>query len=251
MPILGQTETTVRYRGSEKKLPLYVVANGLTLLGRNWLEQIKLYWKTIGQVNAKPPTRALLEKHPCLRNTEIFTEELGTIDPFTAKLRVRSNVAPKFCKARLVLIKGAIECKLEHLESCGILDKVDYSEWAAPIVAIPKKDSKFRICGDYKVTVNQALDVEQYHQRTCLRRWPAEKFTKLDLSQAYQQLPFDEGSRKYVTVNTHKGLYQYTRLLFGIATAPAMLQKIMDTILQGIPNVVCYINDILVTGKYD
>ena len=70
-------------------------------------------------------------------------------------------------------------------------------------------------------------------------------------SQAYQQLPLDEGSRKHVTVNTHKGLYQYTRLPFGIASAPAMFQKIMDTILQGIPNVMCYINDILVTGKYD
>jgi hypothetical protein len=55
-------------------------------------------------------------------------------------------------------IKGAIECKVERLESCGILDKVDYSEWAAPIVASPKKDGKFRICRDYKVTVNQALD---------------------------------------------------------------------------------------------
>jgi hypothetical protein len=77
MPVLGQMETTVCYRGSEKKLLLYVVAgNGPTLLGQNWLEQIKLYWKTIGQVNAKPPTRALkaqLEKHPGLRNTQKFS----------------------------------------------------------------------------------------------------------------------------------------------------------------------------------
>ena len=51
-----------------------------------------------------------------------------------------------------------------------------------------------------------------------------------------------------MTVNTHHGLYQYTRLPFGIASAPAMFQKTMDTILQGIPNVICYIDDILVTG---
>ena len=54
-----------------------------------------------------------------------------------------------------------------------------------------------------------------------------------------------------MTVNTHRGLYRYTRLPFGIASAPAMFQKVMDTILQDIPNVICYIDDILVTGSDD
>ena len=77
------------------------------------------------------------------------------------------------------------------------------------------------------------------------------KFTKLDLSQAYQQLTLDEDSRRYVTINTHRSLYQYTRLPFGVASTPAMFQRLMDTILQGIPHVICYIDDILVTGKDD
>ena len=64
-------------------------------------------------------------------------------------------------------------------------------------------------------------------------------------------MPLDEESRKYVTINTHRGLYRYTRLPFGIASAPAVFQKTMDTILQGIPNVICYIDDILVTGVDD
>ena len=77
------------------------------------------------------------------------------------------------------------------------------------------------------------------------------KFTKLDLSQAYQQLALDDDSRKLVTVNTHQGLYRYTRLPFGIASAPAIFQKLMDTVLRDIPNVICYLDDILVTGKSD
>ena len=61
----------------------------------------------------------------------------------------------------------------------------------------------------------------------------------------------DEVSRKFVTINTHKGLYQYTRVPFGIASLPALFQKIMDTVLQGISSTICYLDDILVTGKND
>ena len=75
-------------------------------------------------------------------------------------------------------------------------------------------------------------------------------FSKLDLSQAYQQLLLSEESKDFTT-NTHQGLYRYTRLPFGIASAPAIFQKTMDAILQGIPQVACYIDDIIVTGKDD
>ena len=63
------------------------------------------------------------------------------------------------------------------------------------------------------------------------------KFTKLDLSHAYQQVELEPGSRKYVTINTHKGLYQYTRLPFGVASAPAVFQQIMEKLLHGIPHI--------------
>ena len=54
---------------------------------------------------------------------------------------------------------------------------------------------------------------------------------------------------KYYTINTPSGLYQYTRLPFGIASAPALFQRVMDTILQGVTRAICYIDDILVTGQ--
>lgn len=75
-----------------------------------------------------------------------------------------------------------------------------------------------------------------------------QKFSKLDLNHAYQQMVLDSDSRKYVTINTHKGLYCYTRLPFGITSAPANFQRAMDSILQGIPQVLCYLDDILITG---
>ena len=74
------------------------------------------------------------------------------------------------------------------------------------------------------------------------------KFSNLDLSQAYLQLELYPEARQYCTINTHRGLYQFTRLPFGILSAPAMFQKVMDTILQGAPQTLCFIDDILITG---
>ena len=76
-------------------------------------------------------------------------------------------------------------------------------------------------------------------------------FTKIDLSQAYQQMQLEESSAQYLTINTHTGMYQYTRLPFGVASVPAIFQRAMDMILQGIDGVICYIDDILVTGITD
>ena len=78
-----------------------------------------------------------------------------------------------------------------------------------------------------------------------------QKFSKLDLSQAYQQMLLHPDDRKYTTINTHLGLFQYTRLPFGIASAPAIFQHQMEKILQGIPNIACYLDDVLITGKDD
>ena len=59
-------------------------------------------------------------------------------------------------------LKEPIEQELDRLETSRIIKKVTYSEWAAPIMAVPKRDRKIRVCGDYKVTINSSLDVDQY-----------------------------------------------------------------------------------------
>ena len=152
-------------------------------------------------------------------------------------------------------MKPLVEDELDCLEKMGVLEKVRYSQWATPLVVVPKKDGRVCLCGDYKVTLNQALDIEQYPLPKPEDLFAAlaggDKFSVLDLSQAYQQLLLDDESRPCVTINTHQGLYQYTHLPYGIASAPAIFQRVMDTILQGLPGVMCYIDDILITGAND
>ncbi|XP_026065967.1 uncharacterized protein K02A2.6-like [Carassius auratus] len=139
----------------------------------------------------------------------------------------------------------------------GILTRVEWSEWATPIVPVIKKGKAgdVRICGDFKVTINPALHAVQYPlpriEDIFASLSGGEHFSKIDLAQAYLQMEMDEKSKKFLTINTHKGLYQYNRLVFGIASAPALWQRAMDQVLQGIPGTQCYLDDIIVTGKDD
>ena len=173
------------------------------------------------------------------------------------KLTVKENATPTFFKPCAVpyTIQSAIEKDLERLENLGLIEKISYSDWAAPIVAVLKADGGIRICGDYKVTINPVLQVDQYPVRRVEDLFTTlaggQKFSKLALSHAYQQVLLEPTSRKYVTVNTHRGLYQYNRLPFGVTSASVVFQQTMEKILQGLPRIVVYIDDILVTGRND
>lgn len=91
-----------------------------------------------------------------------------------------------------------------------------YSEWAAPIVPVVKRDGNVRICGDYKLTVNAVSKTDPYPlpriEDIFASLSGGKTFTNLDLEHAYQQVPLTEEAQKYTTVNTHKGLFQYCRL---------------------------------------
>ena len=183
----------------------------------------------------------------------MFSDSLGLLQDTTAKLYVNTEAAPKFFRARPVpyQLKDKIEVELRRLQDLGIITPVQHSEWAAPIVPIMKRDGSMRLCGDYEVTVNRVLTPDNYPLPRIEDIFAAlqggKLFSKLDLSQAYQQLPLDSNSKKFTTINTHKGLFQFERLPFGISTA-SIFQRLMENLIQGLPNVCVYIDDILVSG---
>ena len=86
---------------------------------------------------------------------------------------------------------------------------MEFADWAAPIVHVVKTDDSIRLCGDYKVTVNQIAKLDKYPipriDDLFLSLEGGKTFSKLDLAHAYQQIPLDNDSKKFTTINTAKG----------------------------------------------
>ena len=240
--VLGSVLVAVEYRGQTLNLPLIVTqAEGSPLLGRDWLSALRLDWKTIFTVSTMLSLQQILDKY-----NGVFKEGLGELQNAKAKIYIKTNERPHFLLPRQVpfAIRQKVEEELERLQSLGVIRPVQFSDWAAPIVPVMKTNGRVRICGDYKITINRAAKIEKYPILRIKELFASlaggKTFSKLDLSHAYLQILLEEGSCRYVTINTHKGLFEYRRFPFGVSSAPSIFQRIMENLLQGISGVCGY-----------
>ena len=151
-------------------------------------------------------------------------------------------------------MQSKVDEEIDRLVGNGILEPVQNSEGAAPVVAVWKPERKsIRLCGDFKQTVNRVSKLDRYPipkiEDLLATLKGGRYFSKLDLQHAYQQLKLDAESQKYVVINTKRGLFRYTRLPFGIASAPGIFQRVMESAMRDIPGVIVYLDDILISGE--
>ena len=257
----GEMKCNVKFKGQEKELTLQVVETpGPALFGRDWLSKIQLDWGEIKTLKLSQTPKGVIQHKvdQLLQKYEsVFSEGVGTLKGHKADLKVEENCQPSFHKPRQVpyALRPKVEAELTRLEKEGILSKVEYSEWATPIVPVVKRNGSVRLCGDFKVSVNPVLLAEQYPlpriEDIFANLAGGKHFSKLDLRQAYHQMEVTEESKKYLTINTHKGLFQYNRLVFGVTSSPAIWQRAIDQVLQGISGTQCILDDMIVTGETD
>lgn len=173
MDVAGKMEVEVRHGEQSGIFPLYVIqGGGPSLLGRAWLKEIRLDWKSLGmasgaivsQVNTSSLDHQSQVDTLLAKYQEVFKEGTGEMNSFQAELYLKPGSRPNFLKARPVpfALRETIDRELDRLESAGIIEKVSHSNLAAPLVPVPKSDGKLGLCGDYKVGLNPALEEEKY-----------------------------------------------------------------------------------------
>lgn len=149
-----------------------------------------------------------------------------------------------------VSVEKLVEQKLKEALQTDIIEKVTQpSSWISPIVIIFKPNNDIRICIDMR-QANKVILRENYPLPTfdsfMTKLRNAKYFSRLDLTNAYHQIELHEDSRFITTFITHRGMFRYKRLLFGVNSAPKIFQRIFEGILSPCKNCLNYIDDIIV-----
>ena len=266
VPLIGEASVHVKYLSQQtKSLPLLVVQDEVSLMGREWIENFPSSLTNVLQskqpdsptlnvvdVNTDAQLKDILQAHDEVFNTSV----LGKLAGYQAKVQPVEEQS-LFYKAAPVpyLRKQRVDECLDDMLEKGVIEPVKFSDYACPIVVADKADGNVRICGNYmyKLTANKVLRLEQYPLHTLEDLMQdlqgGQRFSKVDLSHAYHQIELEEAARKYTTVNTHRGLFQYVRLPFGLASA--IFQRTIESFLADIPMCRPYLDDIIISGRND
>ena len=186
----------------------------------------------------------------------LFDESsVGDLKDVLVTIDIVPDAIPKYCNARSIphALKEKVDVELDRLLKERIIEPVKYSRWAAPVVPVVKPNKTVRLCGDYRLICNKVLLLDKYPLPKIEELFGllagGKYFSKLDMSQAYMQLSLDDVSKDLTTINTHRGLFRYNRLCFGIASAPGIFQRTIESVLGCIPGVAIFLDNILISGK--
>uniref|UniRef100_A0A914H444 Reverse transcriptase domain-containing protein n=1 Tax=Globodera rostochiensis TaxID=31243 RepID=A0A914H444_GLORO len=266
--LTGSFNCDVTYAGVTIKLQCYVSPDGvLNLFGLPWIRAFESKLRrpiaTTLEFAIAPPVLATCsaptsaDELTALLKREFpiaFSPGLGHCNKMKAHLYLQSGAQPVFCRARPVPhgAREAVDAELDRLLEIGAIKQIDYSQWAAPIVAVKKKSGEIRVCIDFSTGLNDRLELNRHPLPrpedifSAIRG--ASIFSQIDFKDAYLQVELDEPSKHLVGLNTHRGLFQYQRLPFGVKSAPSIFQKLMDELIAGLPGVFVYLDDFVVAS---
>ncbi|XP_063900178.1 uncharacterized protein K02A2.6-like [Zophobas morio] len=255
--VLGTFNACIQYKNVKCENFVFFVIDKRdgkqSMLGRDFLNKFK--FELVSEFDEKNEVLSVSETNIVNEFQEVFSDGLGCFKQHTFTLKLKDQFRPIFLKPRTVPLayKEKVETELNRLEKEGVIEPIESSEWATPLVPVMKKDGTLRLCGDYRITANKWFEEVKYPLPTLEEMFSklngGESFSRIDLSNAYNQLVVDEETSKILTWNTHKGLYRVKRIPFGITPASAIFQRTLEQVLQGIDRAANFMDDIIITGN--
>ena len=181
---------------------------------------------------------------------------VGLLRDYELKLNIDDSVKPVAQPVRRIPfgVREKVERKLDELLESGIMEEVPEGPtgWVSPLVVIPKADGDIRICVDMRCA-NQAIVRERQPIPTIEEVLHdlngSTVFSRVDLKWGFHQILLAEESRHVTTFVTHRGLYRYTRLMFGVTSAPEKYQQIIRDVLRGCEGVANIADDLIIHGR--
>lgn len=253
---IGFFNCMVSYLGTSQNIKFYVIQNGgPPLLGRDFMTKFKIYFASSYVNKISVDNQCIVEVQQLLNEfPDLWKDELGCFNKFEIDFQLKEGARPIFFKPRTIpfALKNKVEDELVRLSDLGILVPVNFSEYATPIVPVLKSNGQVKIAGDFSCTLNKILNIDKYPlpriEEVFAKIGGGLQYSKLDLSNAYNQFKLSSSSQDLTTINTPKGLFKYTRMVYGLANAPAIFQRVMETLLAGIEGVACWLDDVCCTA---
>lgn len=149
-----------------------------------------------------------------------------------------------------IAMEAEVEQQIQELLTQKIIEKVEHpTSWVSPLVPVRKSDAKLRLCVDLRAA-NKAVLTENYPmpniEEALSSIHKAEMLSTLDLESAFYHLELEPESRDITTFVARSGVYRFTRLVFGIKSAPELFQKTITNLIGRIKGVIIYLDDILI-----